>query len=107
MRSHRWLLWSVVCSLCVIHVAPPAQAEALDLSRGVPLLEVSIRERQIPAILRETFAPTGPSEAVARRTGAQVVTLCQDVGELPAASDYVALVEDNVQQLVQALTGDV
>ena len=59
-------------------------------------------KRHVSAILQETFVPKGPSEELARRTGAKVVILCQNVGELPDCSDYFACLDYNVRQLAQA-----
>lgn len=84
----------------------------LEPKPGVPptpkhlaFLEAHIRARQIPAILQETFAPPGPAQALARRAGIRVVTLCQNVGELPEASDYFAWMDYNVHQLAEAFGG--
>jgi ABC-type Zn uptake system ZnuABC Zn-binding protein ZnuA len=71
--------------------------------RQVEFLEGYIRERRIPAIVQATFMPTQTSEALARRTGVRVVQLCQNVDELPACSDYVAMTDYNVSQLEGAV----
>ncbi|MBI3082916.1 MAG: zinc ABC transporter substrate-binding protein [Candidatus Omnitrophica bacterium] len=72
--------------------------------KHVAFLERYIVERRVPAIVRAAYFPTQTPEAVATRTGAKVVLLCQNVRELPACSDYVAMLDYNVSQLTQALS---
>ncbi len=62
-----------------------------------------ITQQQIPAIVQESFFPTQTAKTIAKRTGAQVVLLCQNVREVPACSDYIAMMDYNVHQLVAAL----
>lgn len=71
--------------------------------RQVEFIERYIRERGIPAIVQASFEPQQTGGAVARRTGTKLVILAQNVRELPEASDYLAMIEYNVQQLVRAL----
>jgi ABC-type Zn uptake system ZnuABC Zn-binding protein ZnuA len=71
--------------------------------KHVAFLERYIVEHHIPAIVRAAYFPKQTPEAVARRTGATIVLLCQNVRELPACSDYVAMVDYNVAQLVEGL----
>lgn len=84
----------------------------LEPKPGIPpspkhlgFLEEYIRSHNVRIIVQSTYFSRAASEALATRTGTKVVMLCQNVGELPAASDYLAFVEYNVQQLVQALGG--
>lgn len=74
--------------------------------RQLGFLEEYITQRRIQAILQETFVPKAASETLAKRTGARVVTLCQNVGELPEVNDYIALIDFNIRQLVEALGSD-
>jgi ABC-type Zn uptake system ZnuABC Zn-binding protein ZnuA len=71
--------------------------------KQIGFLEKYMKSHQIRVIVQPTFYPKGASEALARRTGARVVTLCQGVGELPEVSNYMALIEYNVRRLVEAL----
>ncbi|MBI2104532.1 MAG: zinc ABC transporter substrate-binding protein [Candidatus Omnitrophica bacterium] len=71
--------------------------------RQIEFLEQYIRERRIPAIVRAGYFPPGAAESLAKRTGAKVVLLCQSVREIPACSDYIAMLDYNVNQLVEAL----
>ncbi|MFM1848516.1 MAG: hypothetical protein RL417_1990, partial [Pseudomonadota bacterium] len=55
------------------------------------------------AVIQATFHPTDAAEAVAAKTGAQVVRICQNVGELPEASSYIAMLDFNIRSIVAAL----
>lgn len=84
----------------------------LEPKPGVPpspkhlgFLEQYMKERGIRAIIQPTYFQKGSSEALARRVGGEVVILCEGVKELPEASDYIAFVDYNVRQLVQAVGG--
>ncbi len=84
----------------------------LEPKPGIPpspkqlgFLEEYMKGHQIKAIIQPTYQPRDSSEALARRTGAQVVILAQNVGELPQAKDYFSMMDYNVQQLVQAFGG--
>lgn len=72
--------------------------------RQVGFIEAYIKEHDIRGIVQPTYFPQETTQAVARRTGAKVVTLCQSVRELPACSDYLAMMDYNVEQLVTALS---
>ena len=78
---------------------PPTPKQLVFLGRY-------IRERKIRAIVQSSYFPRTASNALAERSGATVVMLCQNVGELPEASDYLALMDYNVNQLVQALSSE-
>jgi zinc/manganese transport system substrate-binding protein len=82
----------------------------LEPKPGIPpgprhLVEVEryIREHDVRAVVSATYQPRRPLEDIARRTGVRIALLCQNVGERPAASDYIAMVDYNVEQLVRAL----
>ncbi len=69
----------------------------------VQFIEQHIRQHKTPAIVQATYFPRQTADAVAKRTGASVVLLCQNVGELPACGDYLSMIDYNVSQLVDAL----
>jgi ABC-type Zn uptake system ZnuABC Zn-binding protein ZnuA len=71
--------------------------------RQIEFLEQYITQQRIPAIVRASYFPQGAAESLAKRTGAKVVWLCQSVGERPECSDYLAMTDYNVGQLVEAL----
>lgn len=60
-------------------------------------------EHRIPVIIQATFHPTEASEAVAERTGATVVRICQNVGERPEASTYIEMIDFDIRSIVAAL----
>ena len=72
--------------------------------KQVEFLKQYIAQHRIRAIVQSTYFPPQTAESLARQTGAKVVMLCQSVGELPECSDYLAMQEYNVTQLVKALT---
>jgi len=83
----------------------------LEFKPGIPptprhleSLERLISEQRIPAIARATYFPQGAAESLARRTGTRVILLCQNVRELPACADYVAMLDYDVAQLVSAFS---
>ena len=57
----------------------------------------------IRALVQAPYFPTQAANVLAKRTGMKVVMLCQNVHELPEASDYLSMVEYNVQQLIAGL----
>ncbi|MBI3320415.1 MAG: zinc ABC transporter substrate-binding protein [Candidatus Omnitrophica bacterium] len=82
----------------------------LEPKPGIPptpkqleFLEQYGKERHIRAIVQSTYFPMEASISLAKRTGAQVVLLCQSVGEAPACSDYVAMLDYDVTQLAEVL----
>ena len=84
----------------------------LEPKPGIPpspkqlgFLERYIKEHGIKVIIQPTYYPKDSSQALAKRTGAQLLILCQNVGELPEASDYLAMVDYNIRQLVKGLGG--
>ncbi len=73
--------------------------------RHLGFLENYMKERGIKAIIQPTYFSKSSSEVLARRVNGEVVILCQNVRELPEASDYIAFVDYNIRQLVRALEG--
>ncbi|MBI4209831.1 MAG: zinc ABC transporter substrate-binding protein [Deltaproteobacteria bacterium] len=71
--------------------------------KQIGFLENYIQKRGIQGIIQETFYPKSASEPLAKRAGAQVVPLCQNVGELPQAIDYISMIGYNVDQLLTVL----
>ncbi len=67
-------------------------------------IERYAKAHQVSAIAQSTFYPTQAAEVVAKHVGMTLVLLCQNVGEVPAASDYIAMVDYNIAQLVRAFS---
>ena len=84
----------------------------LESKPGIPpgpkqlgMLEEYMKAHQVRAIVQPTFYSRSASDALAKRTGAKVVTLCQNLGELPGTNDYFSFIDYDVHQLVEALGG--
>lgn len=88
-------------------------AGAVEERPGVPPSPAHLGrliERMRAAGVRVIVAEPGASPAIVRRladaTGARVVTLAPSVGAEPAATDYLALFDVNVERLARALGGE-
>jgi zinc/manganese transport system substrate-binding protein len=84
--------------------------EFLEPKPGIPptpkqlaFLQQYMTERRITAIIQPSYVPTQAGEALAKRTGATLLTLCQGVGELPTCSDTLQMLDYDITQLSQAL----
>jgi len=85
----------------------------LEPKPGIPpspphLAEVmrTMGERKIGVILVEPFQSRKTAEAVAQRTGATVVDVCQFPGGIPGTDgDYIALIDADVTRVAAALAG--
>ena len=87
--------------------------EFLESKPGIPpgpkqLNELTQHAKQhtIAGIVHTSFMPTRPSATLSKRTGVPVVTLAQNVGEQKAATDYFALMDYNLEQLLTVLQGN-
>jgi len=67
--------------------------------------EGRIREQGVRAILQAGYDPPAAAEALRRKTGVRVVTLCQNVGEKPECGDYLGMMDHNVREILSALEG--
>jgi ABC-type Zn uptake system ZnuABC Zn-binding protein ZnuA len=61
------------------------------------------RRSNVRAILQKSNEPTRYSQSVSQHTGAPLVLLAPGVGSVPQASDYLSLIEHNVDTLARAL----
>jgi zinc/manganese transport system substrate-binding protein len=66
-------------------------------------LEGYIKMHGIKAIVRPTYQPKDAAEALAKRTGARVVTICQNAGEEPGTEDVFGFFDYNIKQLSEGL----
>ena len=57
------------------------------------------KQHGIKGIVQATFYPEDAAKNLAQRTGAKVLLLCQNVGELPEASDYISMIDYNINQI--------
>jgi zinc/manganese transport system substrate-binding protein len=75
----------------------PTPAHVADLIQRMKQAKVEI-------VVRELHYPAGLAETVAKATGAQLVELPAMVGGVPAATNYIAFMDYNVQTMVKAVT---
>jgi zinc/manganese transport system substrate-binding protein len=77
---------------------PPSPPHLADVMR-------KMNEGQIRVVLVEPFQSRKTAEAVADRTGATVVDVCQFPGGLPGtANDYIALIDADVKAIIAGFT---
>jgi ABC-type Zn uptake system ZnuABC Zn-binding protein ZnuA len=69
----------------------------------VQFIEEYMKRQRITTVIQSTYFPRRTADILAKRTGANVVLLCHNVRELPACGDYIAMMDYNVNQLVNAL----
>lgn len=62
-----------------------------------------VKHEHVKGIVQPTFYPTDAADEVAARTGAKVVTACQNVHETSAADNYVSMIDYNIHAIVEAL----
>lgn len=72
--------------------------------RHLEMLMSYIRSERIPATVQASFYPTDAAEKLGEHTGLRLAVLCQNVGELPACTDYLSMFEHNVSTLREAMT---
>lgn len=75
---------------------PPTQSHLLSLIE-------SMNERGVRVIVREPFHDPAPTEFLAAKTGAKVVTLSQMPGAIEISDDYIAMIGRNVDLVLSAL----
>lgn len=71
--------------------------------RQLEFLENYVRSRNIKAIVMPTYFPRDAAENLARRIGAKVVTVSQNVGELPMTDDIFSFFDYNFKQISEVL----
>jgi len=75
---------------------PPAPRELMEL-------EKYIKEHGIKAIIQPVYYSRESTDALAKRTGAQVYIISQNAGEVAGTEDYISLFDYNVKTLSEAL----
>ena len=73
--------------------------------KQIEFLEQYMKEKRVRVIVQSTYFPLTAAQSLAKRTGAKIALLCQNVHEVKEASDYLAMTDYNVAQLVTALSG--
>jgi len=65
-----------------------------------------IQSQKIRGIVQATFNSDDAAKSIASRTGVKVLILCQNVGEMSEAPDYISMIDYNISKLVEALHHD-
>lgn len=76
---------------------PPAPRQLIEL-------EEYIKQHRIPAIIQPTYYSKDAAESLHRSTGAAVLLLCQNVGELSSCSDYLSMIDYDIAQIIDAVS---
>lgn len=71
--------------------------------KQIEFIQQYVKDRGIRGIVQSTYFPTQASDAIARRTNAKIILLCQNVAEVKEAADYIAMIEYNITKLVEGL----
>lgn len=71
--------------------------------KHLEFLEEYVKANHIKAIVMPTYYPKDAAEALAKRVGAKVVTICQNIGELPGTDDIFSFFDYNFHQISEAL----
>ena len=71
--------------------------------RHLEFLENYVREKNIKAIVLPTYYPKDAAGALSARVGAKVVTICQNLGELPGTEDLFGFFDYNFKQISEGL----
>ena len=82
----------------------------IEVKPGIPptpkhleFLEEYVKAHNIKAIVMPTYYPKDAADKLAARVGAKVVTICQNVGELPGTDNVVSFFDYNFKQISDAL----
>jgi len=71
--------------------------------KHLEFLEGYVKSNKIKAIVMPTYYPKDAAEKLAQRVGAKVVTICQNVGEIPGTDDTFSFFDYNFKQISEAL----
>ena len=71
--------------------------------KHLEFLEGYVKANNIKAIVTPTYYPKDAAEKLAQRVGAKVVTICQNVGEIPGTEDTFSFFDYNFKQISEAL----
>ncbi len=71
--------------------------------KHLEFLEGYVKANHIKAILVPTYYPKDAAEKLAKRVGAKVVTICQNVGEAPGTDGIFSFYDYNFRQISEAL----
>lgn len=72
-------------------------------ARHLQFLENYSKEHGVKAIVLPTYYSRSMAEALAKRIGVKVVTICQNAGEVPGTDDFFSFFDHNLKQISEAL----
>ncbi len=100
--------WNYLCDFTGIKIA-----QFLEPKPGIPptprhlaFLEEYIRNHKIPVIFQASYYSKDAAHALEKRTGIKMALLCQNVGEIPEASDFFSFFDYNIATVSDALKED-
>lgn len=67
--------------------------------KHLQFLEDYVKANQVKLIVMPTYYPKDAAQQLANRVGSKVVTLCQNVGELPGTDDIFSFFDYNFKQI--------
>ena len=86
------------------------RTETLEPKPGIPptpkhleFLKNYVKERLIKAIVMPTYFPQDAAKALSDKIGGKVVTICQNLGELPGTDDIFSFFDRNFKEISDAL----
>ncbi len=65
-------------------------------------LESFIKAKSVRVLIQASYFPTEAGDYLQDKTGIKVLSLCQNVGELPECKDYVSMIDYDLNQIVKA-----
>lgn len=71
--------------------------------KHLEFLEEYVKANHIKAIVMPTYYPKDAAEKLSQRVGTKVVTICQNVGEIPGTDDTFSFFDYNFKQISEAL----
>jgi ABC-type Zn uptake system ZnuABC Zn-binding protein ZnuA len=71
--------------------------------KQIEYLQQYMTDKGVKTIVQPSYYPTKAAQELAKRVGGQAILLCQGVGEIPEAKDYISMIDYDVNTLVQAI----
>lgn len=62
-----------------------------------------IKSHNVKALAQTSYFPSDAGDYLSKGTGIKVLSLCQNVGELPDCGDYISMVDYNIHSIVNGL----
>ncbi len=71
--------------------------------KQIQYLQEYMTANKVKVIVQPSYFSTKDARELASRVGGEAILLCQGVGEIPEAKDYISMIDYDVNALVQAL----